>query len=270
VKELHLNIQNDLTDIVLFELKKKIMKQIFATLLSLWAFSAMSQVSISSSPQTPTKAPVESKGGNGPFMLPDLPYDYKALEPAIDEQTMHLHHDKHQAAYVTNLNNAIADPKFKHYSGLTLDLLCMKVDPNDFVIRNNAGGIWNHTFFWNCMSPIASKPSEKLLKAINASFGSLENLQAAISKEAKDRFGSGWVWLCADEKGTLFVTSTANQDNPLMTKLGGRPGTPILAIDVWEHAYYLKYQNKRADYITAVWGILNWEFANTNFNNIGH
>lgn len=246
------------------------MKQIFVALLSAFTIAASAQVSLSSSPQTPTKAPSEAKVGSGPFVLPDLPYAYNALERAIDEQTMRIHHDKHHAAYVTNLNNAIADPKFTHYAGLPLESLCMKVDPNDAAIRNNAGGVWNHTFFWNCLSPSATKMSTQLEKAINLSFGSVENLKTAMAKEAKDRFGSGWVWLCADEKGTLFVTSTANQDNPLMTKIGNRPGTPILAIDVWEHAYYLRYQNKRADYITAIWDIFNWEFASANFKAVSH
>lgn len=246
------------------------MKQIFVALCAVLAVSASAQVSISSSPQTPTKAPSETKTASGPFVLPDLPYAYNALEPAIDEQTMHIHHDKHHATYVTNLNNAMADAKFSHYAGLTLEMLCGKLDPNDAVIRNNAGGVWNHTFFWSCLSPSKTKMSAKLEKAIVASFGSVENLKTAMAKEAKDRFGSGWVWLCADEKGTLFVTSTANQDNPLMLRIGNRPGTPILAIDVWEHAYYLKYQNRRADYITAIWDIFNWEFASANFEKVSH
>ena len=178
---------------------------------------------------------------------------------------MHLHHDKHQAAYVSNLNTALADEKYNKYVGLKLPDFFAALDPNDMPIRNNAGGVWNHTFFWNCLSPKPTKPTEELMKAITLSFGSMENLQAALATEAKSRFGSGWVWLCVDEKGTLFVTSTANQDNPLMTKIGGRPGTPLLAIDVWEHAYYLNYQNRRADYITAVFEILNWDFAYANY-----
>jgi len=260
VKELHLNIGNDLTDIVLFEQKKKIMKQILVLAL---AFT----YSVSHAQNTP-KATVAANPKTVALeriTLPDLPYDYAALEPVIDEETMHLHHDKHQATYVTNLNAALADEKYSRYVGLKLVDFFSALDPNDAAIRNNAGGVWNHSFFWNCLSPKPTKPSDELLKAISVSFGSMENLQAAMATEAKSRFGSGWVWLCADEKGGLFVKSTANQDNPLMTKIGGRPGTPLLAIDVWEHAYYLKYQNRRADYITAVFGILNWDFAYANY-----
>jgi Fe-Mn family superoxide dismutase len=245
---------------VLFELKKKIMKQIF--ILALSAICSMSFAQ--NTPKAPTPATAKTAVLER-ITLPDLPYDYTALEPVIDAETMHLHHDKHQASYVTNLNAALSDEKYSRYVGLKLPDYFAAMDPNDTPIRNNAGGVWNHTFFWNCLSPKPTKPSEELMKAINISFGSMENLQAAMTTEAKSRFGSGWVWLCADEKGTLFVTSTANQDNPLMTKIGGRPGTPLLAIDVWEHAYYLKYQNRRADYITAVFGILNWDFAYANY-----
>lgn len=236
------------------------MKQIFVFALAVICSASYAQ-------NTP-KATAASKPTtviNERITLPDLPYGYAALEPVIDEETMHLHHDKHQATYVTNLNAALADEKYSRYIGLKLVDFFGMLDPNDTPIRNNAGGVWNHTFFWNCLSPDPTKPTEELMKAITASFGSLENLQSAMATEAKSRFGSGWVWLCADEKGSLFVTSTANQDNPLMTKIGGKSGTPILAIDVWEHAYYLKYQNRRADYITAVFSILNWDFAYANY-----
>ena len=236
------------------------MKQIFIVILSAVSSLGFAQNTVKATASGNTQVAVSEK-----FTLPDLPYDYAALEPAIDEQTMHLHHDKHQATYVTNLNTALADEKYSRYVGLKFPDLFAALDPNDMPIRNNAGGVWNHTFFWNCLSPNPTKPAEELMKAINVSFGSYENLQAAMATEAKSRFGSGWVWLCADEKGGLFVTSTANQDNPLMTKIGGRPGTPLLAIDVWEHAYYLKYQNRRADYFTAVFGILNWDFAYANY-----
>lgn len=235
------------------------MKSIITCALSLLTLISIAQ----NKPQTANAASAVAR-----ITLPDLPYAYNALEPAIDEETMHLHHDKHQATYVTNLNNALADEKFSRYSVLTLEEMFMKLDPNDLAIRNNAGGVWNHTFFWNCLTPRPNKPSEELLKAIDQSFGSIEKLNAAIITEAKNRFGSGWVWLCADEKGGLFVTSTANQDNPLMTDIGGRPGTPLLAIDVWEHAYYLKYQNRRVDYLNAILGIINWDFASANFKKL--
>lgn len=203
------------------------------------------------------------------WTVPELPYAYEALEPAIDAETMHIHHDKHHQAYVTNLNAAMKVEANQKYAKLNIEQLCAAVDPEDMAIRNNGGGHFNHTFFWNCLSApsTAGEPSAALANAIQLDFGSMENLKKVMTDEGKARFGSGWVWLCKDDEGGLFVTSTANQDNPFMSKVVDKPGTPILGIDVWEHAYYLKYQNKRADYLTAIFTIVNWSFVNERFAN---
>lgn len=203
------------------------------------------------------------------WTVPELPYAYEALEPAIDAETMHIHHDKHHQAYVTNLNAAMKVEANQKYAKLNIEQLCAAVDPMDMAIRNNGGGHFNHTFFWNCLSApsTAGEPSAALANAIQLDFGSMENLKKVMTDEGKARFGSGWVWLCKDDEGGLFVTSTANQDNPFMSKVVDKPGTPILGIDVWEHAYYLKYQNKRADYLTAIFTIVNWSFVNERFAN---
>lgn len=203
------------------------------------------------------------------WTVPELPYAYEALEPAIDAETMHIHHDKHHQAYVTNLNAAMKVEANQKYAKLNIEQLCAAVDPMDMAIRNNGGGHFNHTFFWNCLSApsTAGEPSAALANAIQLDFGSMENLKKVMTDEGKARFGSGWVWLCKDDEGGLFVTSTANQDNPFMSKVVDKPGTPILGIDVWEHAYYLKYQNKRADYLTAIFTIVNWTFVNERFAN---
>jgi Fe-Mn family superoxide dismutase len=203
------------------------------------------------------------------WTVPELPYAYEALEPAIDAETMHIHHDKHHLAYVTNLNTAMKVEANQKYAKLNLEQLCAAVDPMDMAIRNNGGGHFNHTFFWNCLSAPSTggEPSAALANAIQLDFGSMENLKKVMTDEGKARFGSGWVWLCKDDEGGLFVTSTANQDNPFMTKVVEKPGTPILGIDVWEHAYYLKYQNKRADYLTAIFTVVNWSFVNERFAN---
>ena len=203
------------------------------------------------------------------WTVPELPYAYEALEPAIDAETMHIHHDKHHLAYVTNLNTAMKVEANQKYAKLNIEQLCAAVDPKDMAIRNNGGGHFNHTFFWNCLSAPSTggEPSAALANAIQLDFGSMENLKKVMTDEGKARFGSGWVWLCKDDEGGLFVTSTANQDNPLMSKVVDKPGTPILGIDVWEHAYYLKYQNKRADYLTAIFTVVNWSFVNERFAN---
>lgn len=203
------------------------------------------------------------------WTVPELPFAYEALEPAIDAETMHIHHDKHHLAYVTNLNTAMKVEANQKYAKLSIEQLCAAVDPEDMAIRNNGGGHFNHTFFWNCLSApsTAGEPSAALANAIQLDFGSMENLKKVMTDEGKARFGSGWVWLCKDDEGGLFVTSTANQDNPFMSKVVDKPGTPILGIDVWEHAYYLKYQNKRADYLTAIFTVVNWSFVNERFAN---
>ena len=203
------------------------------------------------------------------WTVPELPYAYEALESAIDAETMHIHHDKHHLAYVTNLNAAMKVEANQKYAKLNIEQLCAAIDPKDMAVRNNGGGHFNHTFFWNCLAApsTAGAPSKELSAAIQRDFGSMENLKKAMTDEGKSRFGSGWVWLCKDVKGVLFVTSTANQDNPLMSKVVDKSGTPILGIDVWEHAYYLKYQNKRADYLTAIFTVVNWSFVSERFAN---
>ncbi|MCG8386297.1 MAG: superoxide dismutase [Cytophagales bacterium] len=189
------------------------------------------------------------------FELPNLPYAHDALEPHIDTKTMEIHHGKHHAGYTNNLNNAIKDTPMADSS--LEDLLANNVDNN--AIRNNGGGYYNHNLFWTIMSPNGGgAPSGELADAINASFGSFDSFKEEFAKAAATRFGSGWAWLCVQSGGKLEVCSTPNQDNPLMPGTGCE-GTPILALDVWEHAYYLNYQNRRPDYISAFWNVVNWE-----------
>jgi superoxide dismutase, Fe-Mn family len=195
----------------------------------------------------------------GEFTLAPLPYAADALEPAIDKQTMDIHHGRHHKAYVDNLNKAItANPGF---ANMSLEDIFKKLRPkDDAMLRNHGGGHWNHTFFWESLSPEKNQqPGGALATAINTAFGSFDNFKTEFSKAAAGRFGSGWAWLCVDKKKQLFITSTPNQDNPLMVKLADKSGTPLLGIDVWEHAYYLKYQNKRADYVNAFYSIVNWK-----------
>ena len=189
------------------------------------------------------------------FELPNLPYAHDALEPHIDTKTMEIHHGKHHAGYTNNLNNAIKDTPMADSS--LEDLLANNVDNN--AIRNNGGGYYNHNLFWTVMSPNGGgAPSGELADAINESFGSFDSFKEEFAKAAATRFGSGWAWLCVQSGGKLEVCSTPNQDNPLMPNTGCG-GTPILALDVWEHAYYLNYQNRRPDYIGAFWNVVNWE-----------
>lgn len=189
------------------------------------------------------------------FVLPSLPYAYDALEPHIDAKTMEIHHSKHHQAYVTNLNNALAGTPAESKS---LDELIKEVDKYPVVVRNNGGGHWNHSFFWVELSGKAQvSPTGALKDAIVAKWGSLDAFKEAFNKAAVTRFGSGWAWLCVVDGGGLDVCSTANQDNPLMPGVGCS-GKPLLALDVWEHAYYLLYQNRRADYIIAFWNVLDW------------
>ncbi|HWY98207.1 MAG TPA: superoxide dismutase [Bacteroidia bacterium] len=202
-----------------------------------------------------------------PFTLPALPYDYNALEPHIDAMTMQIHHDKHHAAYVTNLNKAIAENGLGNsvLEPLALDNLIKNISKYPIAIRNNGGGHWNHSFFWKSMKANGTgQPTGKLADAINNTFTSLDNLKTKFNEAGAKRFGSGWAWLYVTKDGKLDIGSTPNQDNPLMD-VSDIKGTPVLALDVWEHAYYLKYQNKRADYITAWWNLVNWDQANQNF-----
>jgi Fe-Mn family superoxide dismutase len=191
------------------------------------------------------------------YELPPLPYDYNALEPHIDEETMRIHHDRHHQTYVTNVNNALANNA--DLASLSVEELISNLDrvPESArtAVRNNGGGHANHTLFWEIMGPNGGgEPSGELAQAINSTFGSFAAFKEQFTQAATTRFGSGWAWLSVDRNGSLRVESTPNQDNPLME---GR--TPILGIDVWEHAYYLKYQNKRPDYIGAWWNTINWQ-----------
>lgn len=192
-----------------------------------------------------------------PFALPQLPYAFEALEPNIDKMTMEIHHGKHHAGYVRKLNAALESHAL---AGKSLDDIVSSVGPDDAAIRNNGGGHYNHSLFWEIIKPGESQmPYGKLSDAINSNFGSFEKFKEEFSTAAATRFGSGWAWLSLDSDNKLFVSSTPNQDNPLMSKLVSTPGHPILGLDVWEHAYYLKYQNKRKDYISNFFNIINWE-----------
>ncbi len=194
------------------------------------------------------------------FTLPELPYAHDALEPHIDKQTMEIHHGKHHQAYVDNLNKAVAGTEHESKSLAELIASAGKISP---AVRNNGGGHWNHSFFWELLSANGGKPSGKLAEAISATFGTLEALQEKVNTAGATRFGSGWAWLIVKD-GKLEVSSTPNQDNPLMD-VAEVKGTPILGIDVWEHAYYLKYQNKRPDYLKAIWNVINWDKVAEHF-----
>jgi len=194
------------------------------------------------------------------FELPQLPYAYDALEPHFDARTMEIHHSKHHQAYITNLNNAIAGTELE---GKSLEEL-MNVCKDNTPVRNNGGGHWNHTFFWSILSPNGGgEPTGKIGDAIAKSFGSYENFKVEFTKAATTRFGSGCAWLCLHTDGSLEICSTPNQDNPMMPGLGYCGGQPILGLDVWEHAYYLHYQNRRPDYISAFFNLINWEKVNS-------
>ncbi len=200
--------------------------------------------------------------------LPELPFSTDALEPHIDAKTMEIHHGKHHAAYIANLNGAI-EGKAELESKSILELISdLDAVPEDIrgAVRNNGGGHANHSLFWEILSPDGGAPSADLSAAIDAAFGSLDGLKEAFKKAALTRFGSGWAWVCVKEDGTLAVTSTPNQDNPLMGDAAGCCGcTPIIGLDVWEHAYYLNYQNRRPDYAEAFWNVLNWNAVNDKF-----
>ena len=192
------------------------------------------------------------------FELPSLNYSFDALEPHIDTKTMQIHHGKHHAGYTNNLNNAI---KGTDLETMSIETILAELDLNNAAIRNNGGGFFNHSLFWNVMSPNGGGvPSGDLAAAINDSFGSFDEFKSAFSKAAGTRFGSGWAWLCVHPGGKLEVCSTPNQDNPLMKGVGCG-GQPILGLDVWEHAYYLNYQNRRPDYIAGFFNVINWGFV---------
>ncbi len=191
-----------------------------------------------------------------PYSLPELPYSYTALEPAIDARTMEIHHSKHHNAYITNLNKACED---NNLGAFTLVNLLKEVSTLPAAVRNNGGGHYNHSLFWQTLTndPASKALSPELEAAISSKFGSLDAFKAEFERAAATRFGSGWAWLIVDTNGELAVTSTPNQDNPLMD-VADKKGQPLLGLDVWEHAYYLNYQNRRPDYISAFWSVVNW------------
>lgn len=196
------------------------------------------------------------------FTLDPLPYAFDALEPHIDARTMEIHHGKHHQAYVTNLNNALAGTTGEN---LSLEEICKNISAYPVAVRNNGGGHWNHRFFWSTMSPAGGgAPQGALGEAIAASFGSFDEFKAKFNAAGAGRFGSGWAWLIRNATGQLEICSTPNQDNPLMD-IAEVKGTPIIGCDVWEHAYYLHYQNRRPDYLAAWWNVVNWEEASRRF-----
>ena len=198
------------------------------------------------------------------FTLPKLPYAYDALEPHFDAMTMEIHHSKHHQGYTNNLNNATAGTP---ENDMPIEDILKNISKHSTAIRNNGGGFYNHSLFWSILSPNGGgKPSGALSAAIDATFGSFEALQEEFNKAAATRFGSGWAWLCV-ENGKLTVCSTPNQDNPLMDD-AGCSGTPILGLDVWEHAYYLKFQNRRPDYINTFWNIINWDEVSRRYHEL--
>ena len=197
------------------------------------------------------------------FKLKPLDYPTNALEPQIDARTVEIHHDKHQAAYVANLNAALeSSPEFGTHTDLLLLIKNLRDVPEKIreAVRNNAGGVWNHEFYWDGLTPKKTEPSAEFKAAVEKSFGSFEKFKETLLGECMTRFGSGWGWVLVNPDGTLKVVSTPNQDNPLMGEFIGACGCkPVLTIDVWEHAYYLKYQNKRAEYLENIWDKINWE-----------
>jgi len=197
------------------------------------------------------------------FTLPSLGYAYDALEPHIDARTMEIHHTKHHQAYITNLNNAIAGTDLENNS---LDQILTGLDMTNNPVRNNGGGHWNHSLFWEILSPEnKGNLSGPLADAIDAAYGSKEVFMEKFAAAAMTRFGSGWAWLCTHKDGKIEICSSANQDNPLMPGIGCG-GTPIAGLDVWEHAYYLNYQNRRADYVASFWNVINWNVVEAKYN----
>ncbi|CAN5359069.1 superoxide dismutase [soil metagenome] len=190
------------------------------------------------------------------FELPKLPYAYNALEPHIDARTMEIHHTKHHQAYITNLNNAIAGTEMEKQ---TIEEICKNISKHPMAVRNNGGGHFNHSLFWTVLGPNAGgNPSGELAAAIDSAFGNFDTFKTQFAAAGATRFGSGWAWLIVGTDKKLAICSTANQDNPLMD-IAENKGTPILGLDVWEHAYYLNYQNRRPDYIAAFWNLVNWD-----------
>ncbi len=197
--------------------------------------------------------------------FPPLPYAFNALEPYIDQMTMNIHYERHHRGYFNNLVKAVEGTET---AKMTLEEIFANMNNHTAIIRNNAGGHYNHVLFWSVMSPYGGgRPKGRLAEAITKSFGSFENFKEQFEESARTRFGSGWAWLSMDKNKNLFISSTPNQDNPLMN-VAEKTGTPILGLDVWEHAYYLKYQNRRADYITNFWNLVNWEEVNRRLEQV--
>lgn len=198
------------------------------------------------------------------FEFPPLPYSYDALEPYIDKLTVEIHYSKHHKAYYDNFIKAVAGTEMEN---MDITEIFKNISKYPVAVRNNGGGYFNHTFYWESMKPQGGgTPTGELLTSITKTFGSFEEFKKQFEESGKTRFGSGWAWLCLDDKGTLFICSTPNQDNPLMD-IAEKKGIPLLNVDVWEHAYYLKYQNKRADYLTAFWNIVNWDKVSERYDN---
>ena len=231
---------------------------IAAAVLGAAACTTTGSTALASEPAAPASS--ETSAAAITYTLPDLPYAYDALVGAIDAQTMEIHHGKHHAGYVNNLNTALAEDAA--LASQPLEDLLAKVSTLSPAIRNNGGGHYNHSLFWTLMAPAGEggEPSAELVADINASFGSLDAFKTAFNKAATSQFGSGWAWLVMTDDG-LKITSTPNQDNPLMD-VAAVQGEPLLAVDVWEHAYYLSYQNRRADYLTTWWNVVNWNEVN--------
>ena len=220
----------------------------------------------------PSTKPVANGHGilaEGPFKLTDLPYAYGALEPHIDAKTMEIHHSKHHAAYINNLNAALEKESGWKDKKLEELLRDTKKIPESIrtAVRNNGGGHYNHTFFWMILSPEKQEPTGKLADAIKRDFGSLDDFKKQFNESATKVFGSGWAWLIKDNAGKLSITTTPNQDNPIMD-VAEKNGTPVLGVDVWEHAYYLKHQNKRVDYLASFWNVVNWKKAGEFYESV--
>lgn len=218
-----------------------------------------------------SKAQEINTNSEGKFELPPLEYPENALEKAIDAKTVALHHGKHQAGYVANLNKALESvPEFKYAGSLENLISDLSKVPEQIrlAVRNNGGGVWNHAFYWQSFSPEKSEPSKELLNAIKKSFGSMDAFKSNFDSAALKIFGSGWIWLGVDKDGNLKICSTPNQDSPLMGyEISKCQITPIYCVDVWEHAYYIKYNNRRADYLAAIWNIVNWERLSQRYSN---
>ena len=228
---------------------KKISKILISSIIALSAFN----LTVNAETTNIVTTKVEKKSTT--FTVPKLDYAYNALEPYIDAKTMNIHLNKHHKAYVDNLNKAI---KGTDAENMTIEEIISNISKFSDPIRNNAGGHWNHSFFWKAMTPKAKPISKNMLEIIKKDFGSLEDMQKKFNEAGTKRFGSGWVWLIKKDNGKLEIISTPNQDNPLMDNALVK-GKPVLACDVWEHAYYLKYQNKRIDYLKAFWSVVDWE-----------